>query len=289
MSYKQDWIYWDQRTGKVKVDYKISSLRQFQEELLINATTIRESFTGQFDFFFSGGISSQVALYSFIKSKIPVNIFIGRFGTANQRDVETATSIVQSLNLNFKIIDLDIDNFFENEADKLFLNNVSFDVTKLLTAKLTTYSDNIPVIAGKEPYVFRPSYDYSDQKDWQVKFTEDDFYFEYFLKDRPAVSNWSMYSPELILALLEEPSIVDLLNNKFLKKFSIVSTRNTIFKEIYPQMIPRLAQTGLEQTEFPWLMPDSVINFFKEKVQESKQFREPNYFPVPKFIDLFKN
>lgn len=282
MSYKLDWINWD---NHLSINYNKVSLGSFRDELVNNATAIRENFAGQLDLLFSGGMSSQVALFAFQEAGIPVNLITGRFSNLNSRDVDTATRIADKLSVPIKIIDIDVDKFFNSEAEERFNRFPCFNLNKLLITKILDYCDHTPIIGGKEPQVFRASYDYSIKETWQVKFTQEDFYFDRI--DRDLVPNWSMYSPEVLLSMLLENKVKETLENKNFGKISLRSTQDIIYKQMWPLYSSRLPQSGLEQLEFPWLLPESAINFFKEKVQKNKKFISPVYFSVRDFVEGF--
>jgi hypothetical protein len=285
MSYKQNWISWKEQCD---INYSLPNLNSFHSELINNSITIRETFSGKLDLLFSGGNSSQVALYSFLEAGIPVNLITANFSNLNLRDVNSAIEISKNLNLQLKIIDIDIESFFENEAEAIFEKAPCFNINNLLITKLLSFCDNTPIVGGKELQVIRESVDYTLNKDWYVKILNEDFYINNNAS-RPMVSNWGMYSPEVILSLLQEEEIKKIIDNKHYGKYSLKTSMYPMYKKIWQYFYIRLPQTGLENDQFPWLLPDALLNFFQQKIQKNKQFIAPIYFNTFDFIKLFNS
>jgi hypothetical protein len=285
MSFKQDWISW---TEQCNINYSLSNLNSFHNELINNSIAIRDTFSGQLDLLFSGGTSSQVALYSFLEAGIPVNLITANFSNLNFRDVNSAIEISKNLNLQLKIIDIDIESFFENEAEAIFDKAPCFNINNLLITKLLSFCDNTPIVGGKELQVIRESFDYAVNKDWYVKISNEDFYINNNAT-RPMVSNWGMYSPEILLSLLQEEEIKKIIDNKQYGELSLKQAQYPIYKKLWPYFYKRLPQIGLENDQFPWLLSDVLLNFFQQKIQKNKQFTVPVYFNVLDFIKLFNS
>jgi len=285
MSFKQDWISW---TEQCNINYSLSNLNSFHNELINNSIAIRNTFSGQLDLLFSGGTSSQVALYSFLEAGIPVNLITANFSNLNFRDVNSAIEISKNLNLQLKIVDIDIESFFENEAEAIFDKAPCFNINNLLITKLLSFCDNTPIVGGKELQVIRESFDYAVNKDWYVKISNEDFYINNNAS-RPMVSNWGMYSPEILLSLLQEEEIKKIIDNKQYGELSLKQSQYPIYKKLWPYFYKRLPQIGLENDQFPWLLSDVLLNFFQQKVQKNKQFTVPVYFNVLDFIKLFNS
>jgi len=285
MGFKQDWISW---TEQCNINYSLSNLNSFHNELINNSIAIRDTFSGQLDLLFSGGTSSQVALYSFLEAGIPVNLITANFSNLNFRDVNSAIEISKNLNLQLKIIDIDIESFFENEAEAIFDKAPCFNINNLLITKLLSFCDNTPIVGGKELQVIRESFDYAVNKDWYVKISNEDFYINNNAT-RPMVSNWGMYSPEILLSLLQEEEIKKIIDNKQYGELSLKQAQYPIYKKLWPYFYKRLPQIGLENDQFPWLLSDVLLNFFQQKIQKNKQFTVPVYFNVLDFIKLFNS
>ena len=97
-----------------KMDRKILSLK---EEALLAAKSTKDHFPDQkLNLFFSGGLDSELMLKSFLAIGEKPNIFIVRYeDDINLYDVSYAISIANSMNVDIKIIDMNIKKFFENE------------------------------------------------------------------------------------------------------------------------------------------------------------------------------
>ena len=93
MFYRDNWLTWNYDNGeaygpKVKPSSKFNitlknvitrPIKSYHEELLENAKAIRDTFTGDLDLLFSGGIDSEIILRVYHDLKIPINVYIFKY------------------------------------------------------------------------------------------------------------------------------------------------------------------------------------------------------------------
>jgi len=239
------------------------------ESLKDNARLTRDCVSGELDLFFSGGVASQVMLYSYLEARIPVNIYITRYkNNLNARDYDTATRICQGMGLPFNTINIDLEKFFENDAESIFKKTYCVDTNNLLIIKMLEYSNGVPVIGNKEPYIFRPALSYDNKIDWNLKIFEDNLSVAGYLSqnNRQSIPNWFFYSPEVLLSTLDTSVVKDIMNDKIYGKISLLSSRCNIYKQYWPRMIDRVSQVGYESEIEPNLLPKIVLEFYNNFV-----------------------
>jgi asparagine synthetase B (glutamine-hydrolysing) len=119
MFYKNNWLTWyynevaygPKTTLDSKFDIKITptitrQVKSYKEELLTNASLIRDSFNEPFDLMLSGGVDSEVILRCYLELKIPINVFVFRYeNNYNLPDVTHALRICKELNVTPTVID----------------------------------------------------------------------------------------------------------------------------------------------------------------------------------------
>lgn len=253
-------------TEKSKFNLKLNSvknlvIKSYYDELLNNASKIRDSFREPINLFFSGGINSQIILRSYLDLKIPINVYIIKFNNdINLVDVTTAINICQSLNVRYQTIDFDLKSFFEKDAESIYDRCFSLDPTKLILLKSTENINGVSIFGTGEFYFI------SDNDTWRLKLTEENFKISTALErfNRPIVSNWFYYSPELLLSFINHPKVNQLLNNEILGKESSLSIRGTLHKEFWKNFVDRKKMIGFENCE-KYLLPEYILEFYKKK------------------------
>lgn len=258
------------------------------EELKNNAILTRDCVDGELDLFFSGGVSSQVMLYSYLEARISVNIYITRYkNNLNARDYNIATRICEGMGLPFNTIDIDLEKFFENEAESIFKKTYCLDTNNLLIIKMLEYSSGVPVIANKEPYIFRSMLSYDKKAEWYLKIFEDNLAVaNYSLScNRPIISNWFFYSPHILLSTFENPIVKDLMSDKIYGKMSLLSSRCNMYNQYWPRIVDRVSQNGYEREEAPNLLPASILEFYDTFIRHNVQNASPIIFSKQELVN----
>jgi hypothetical protein len=262
MFYKDNWLSWSYSGVEYgpKTDpfedfnYHFKKIinrpvKSYHEELLENGRVIRDTFSEPLDLMFSGGIDSEVILRVYHELKIPINVFIFRYeNNYNHREFNTACEICNSLNVKYKVIDFQLQTFFENDAYDVWKTAFFDNANWLVHNKLTEYLDNIPIIGSGEPYCYRVERDYSKKSNWFFQLDEGCRGWARYHKtvDRPVITDWHEYSPEVIVSFFQLQRVRNLLNDMVPGKVSTISSKALIHKDRWPGIKIREKLTGFE-------------------------------------------
>jgi hypothetical protein len=260
MSYSFDGIEYgkkltDQSIFSINFNKKIKKdcIPNYKDSLYNNARVMRDSFNEPFDVLLSGGIDSEVVVRIFKDLGIKHNTVIFRLeNDYNIRDVNDAIAICQQINIPYKIIDFNLQNFFEQDA--LYYFNKSFvpRAGRLPRLKWIEYLDNIPVFCDGEPYWKRLyNADYSKKSEWHLQLGEDAYSSSLYASNinRTVIGDWYEYTPEIILSHMKHPLTQELLNDQMPGKISSWSSRYAMHQEIWPEIITRKKLVGYEGAE----------------------------------------
>ena len=104
-------------TFTINIKKKSNLQLNYKDALYRNARLIADIYNQPFDVCFSGGIDSEVIVRVFKDLGIKFNIFIFKFeNDHNIRDFTNAVNLCTRLNLNYKVIDFNLEKFFENDG-----------------------------------------------------------------------------------------------------------------------------------------------------------------------------
>ena len=273
MSYSFDGIEYGKKLTRESVfsinfnnKIKKDSIPSYKDALYNNARIMRDSFTEPFDVLLSGGIDSEIVVRTFKDLGIEHNTFIFRLeNDYNIRDVNDAISICQQINIPYKIINFNLEHFFEHDALEYFNKSFVPRAGRLPRLKWIEYLDNIPVFCDGEPYWKRLyNADYSAQSEWHLQLGEDAYSSSLYASniDRTVIGDWYEYTPEIILSHMKHPMTQQLLNDQLPGKLSSWSSRYTMHQEIWPEVITRKKLVGYEGlTGNPGTGPDFIGDF----------------------------
>jgi hypothetical protein len=246
-------------------DYISNSEMLYKEALYNNASVARDYFSEPFDVLFSGGIDSEIVLRTFKDLGISHNTFIFRYKNGyNKFDVDSAIEISKCLNIPYKVIDFDLENFFENEAFDFFQKSGCLNAPRLAHLKFFDFLDNIPVMGESEPYWKRLlKGDYSRKSEWKFSMSESFNTSKIYLHStgRDQLCNWYEFTPQVISAYNKHPFVKNLLDDKIYGKQSNWSSRVLIHKEIWPDIKEKPKLTGFEVDKIPGIHPEFINNF----------------------------
>jgi hypothetical protein len=272
MSYKNDWFKWTYdgnafgaRTSTesifdIEIKPTVRSFKTFKEELLNNTRQIRDTFSEPLDLFFSGGVDSEVILRCHIELKIPINVIIVKYENEyNALDLMHALRICNELNVTPKIIDFNLEKFFENEAYDIWSKGMFLNSGRLPHMKMLEYSDNIPIMGDANPTWFY------DRGVWRYLFREVDYSQSVYAKitGRDAVLDWYQHSPEVLLAHALEEEIIT-MRSKFGTMDDFEKTKYRLNSRIWPSIKIRPKRVGFEgKLPFghPMSKPEFMLNF----------------------------
>lgn len=275
--FRDDWFTWYfdniERGSKSSLNSKFRielrptisrTVKSYKEELLLNAQATRDSFTEPLDLMFSGGGDSEVALRCYHQLKIPVNVFIFRYeNNYNLFDLTTAISVCDELNIKPKIIDFNLQKFFENDAYDIWKTGYYLNGGKLPHMKMLDYLDNIPVMCGGEPY-----WSYVNNG-WYFELGELHHSQAFYTHTigRRNVPDWHEFSPELAIAFTNNRYIKNLRREPPLNKEQLHVMKYIIFHSMWPEIKIRSKATGFEGSSTKGInqsKPDFMLKFNEE-------------------------
>lgn len=202
--------------------------------------------------FFSGGVDSEVMLRAFLHIGAKPNVYVVRYeNDINLYDVSYAVAIANSLGVDIKIIDFNLEKFYENDAEKVS-EDAQCDRPRMLPQMMfADYVDGLPILCMADITWQRSDADYSKQGVWKAWELEGDCSFDRYniLKGRTAIYQWGRWSPGIFLAQTKWKWFNRLISDGYIGKLGNSSTKMDGFLEEFPDMIPRKKKVGFETCE----------------------------------------
>jgi len=248
------------RTFYKKTDRKIYN---FKIELENAAKSTLDHYPGLRPcIFFSGGVDSELILRSYINIGSNPKVYIVRYeNDYNIYDVSYAITICSMLNINYSIINFNLQKFYENDAMSI-VEDAQIDRAKILPhLKFTDCADGLIIVGLGDVYWSRMSDNYSEPGVWLAPDFEFDIGCDKYniLHNRSAIFQWWKWSPGLLISYTQLDWFKNLVSDKFYGKMGINSTKIKGFREYYPDLIVRKKQTGFEKI-------DRLIQEFEESI-----------------------
>lgn len=275
MFYKNNWLTWyyddieygPKTSPNSKFDIKIMPtvtrpVNSYKEELLLNASVIRDTFSEPFDLMLSGGVDSEVILRCYHELKIPVNVFVFRYeNNYNLPDVTSALHICNELNVTPKVIDFDLQKFFENDAYDIWTTGYYLNSGRLPHMKMIEYLDNFPIMGDGDPV-----WEFSNDE-WRLGLDDVSHSQSLYCRtiNRPMLVDWYEYSPEVILAHVNHPVMQTLMQSRGLHK-DFIQAKYLLHKDLWNAIELRPKYVGFEGGLPPGLnssKPEFMLEFNK--------------------------
>ena len=207
---------------------------------------------------YSGGLDSEFVVAAFKESGVPFDVLIARYlNDVNIYDVSHAVIFCENHSIKYKIVDIDLHKFLEDEIYKIaeFSRPVSSRWTPQM--KIAQYVDGLPVMGGGDthcvkkgiPEDYEPGVsEYPIGTKWYLQEYESETSWDRYMRyiDRPAVVRWFQYTPELMLAYLNDPVMHELVEDKRIGKLSNWSSKVEILQRAFPFLQPRIKKHGME-------------------------------------------
>lgn len=246
-------------------------IRTFKEELLANARSTMDHYPGMHPcVFFSGGMDSELIVRSYIEIGARPQVFIVRYEKDyNLYDVSYAVTICNSLKIDYKIIDFQLEKFYENDAERIS-EQAQIDRPRMLPhLKFSEYVDGLTIVGHSDVRWFRSNESYHEKGIWLAQDFEHDIGCDKYniMHGIPAVYQWWKWSPGIVLSYTTMRWFKNLVNDRYYGRLGINSTKIDGFREIYPSMLYREKQTGFEN------IPHIIDEF--EKYLENKYSKLP--------------
>lgn len=247
--------------------------QKYKDSLKSNARMIADCVSGTLDVLLSGGIDSEVVVRINHDLGIKQNVIIVRYeDNINIRDVNSAIEICQSLSIKPHIVDFNLKDFFENEAEDFYYKTYAPRVELLPRFKWHHMFDNTVIFADGEPYWRRDNEsNYSKSSSWRPVFYEHEFahiiYGERYKTN--VIGSWYQFTPDIFFTFPKEDIIVPVITDKVTGKVSTWSSRVPLHRQYWPQIKDKSKLVGYEGPTDP---PESIPYFmkeFREKVMDN--------------------
>jgi hypothetical protein len=286
--YKNNWLTWSydgnilgnktHPLAKFELDIKPTiskKVQSYYNELVNNAKLIRDNYTGKFDLLLSGGVDSEVILRIYHSLGVPINVFIFQYeNNYNYRDVAHAKRICQELNVSYKLIDFNLQQFVENDAYDLWHQCYSKNVARLPHLKMLDYLDNIPIIGTGEPEW------HLVKNKWLFELSEGSFVWQIhqYHKGRTVLADWYNYSPEVTASYMQQPIVRQLANNKFPEHTTTVTFKGQIHQQYWPSIQLRPKLVGFEGNNVSSTIEPEFMRNFNQKYIDNRETGAQFYY-----------
>jgi hypothetical protein len=221
----------------------------FKNELLNAARSTMDHCTSKPVILFSGGVDSEIMLRAFLDIGVTPDIVIARYeNDYNIYDVSYAITICSMLNVPYKLIDLNLKKFYENDAERMS-ELAQIDRPRALPhCKLLEMVDGYPIMGASDLTPYRTDADYSKKGTWRMRCWEHDIGWSKFLRaiNKPGIAEWFKWTPGLVVSYLNTTWFHKLVNDEYHGKRGSSSTKIIGYREAYPNLIDRTKQTGFE-------------------------------------------
>lgn len=229
---------------------QINSVGSLWDEAVLAAKSTIDHYPNQkLSLFFSGGVDSELMIRAFLHIKSNFDLYVVRYNNdINIYDVSYAIAIANSLNLDIKIIDMDLNKFYEMEAEKIS-EIAQCDRPRVFPQiKFADYVDGLPILAMGDLGWHRTDNDYTKKGTWLAEEHEFDYAFDRYNieTNRTAIYQWMKWSPGLFLAHMKTKWFSLLTNDTFEGKIGNTSTKFIGYKECIPDLLYRQKMVGLE-------------------------------------------
>lgn len=228
-------------------------------ELIRNARSIYRNYP-DLTLFMSGGLDSEMALRSFMSAGIVPKLATIRFPNDNNMyDIGPMIRMVEQLKLKITVIDFDPAEFVQSGEYKDV--GLRYQAYTLYQQMLLRVAEDYaaPMITIDEVEVEKnPSIDFDTGKvttEWIFLKKEDQDGVWRRFNDKtgiPALNNFYTYSPETILAFLQNPTVDDLINDRIYGKLSWTSSKMKIYSSLRYEFRKRPKWHGIENYIHLW-------------------------------------
>ena len=264
------------RDAIFKLHFNASQVKtlHYYDALEYNAKMVAENFRGPFDVLLSGGIDSEIVVRMNHRLGIKQNVYTFRLeNDYNIRDVNSAQSICDSMNIKLNIIDWNLQRWIENDAYDVYQKTFSPIIERMVRFEWFKYFDNVIVMGEGEPYWRRELEGNYDQKSqWHLYWVEDYFMSSIYAKltGQTVIGEWYNYTPEVVKSFHNLPIVKKLLNDELIGKVSCWSSRTEIHKDLFPAIEHKIKLVGYEGSQgTPFSKPEFLTKFQTEIIKNT--------------------
>jgi hypothetical protein len=227
-------------------------VRDWRWECIETARIIRTKTDKDLWVMFSGGIDSEVVVQAFLFAGIKVNAAITSFrNNLNRQDVRFAVKFCETHGVPYKLLHIDIEEFFESGAAlKTAERTRCVHPVLLHTMWAMDQVDGYPILGSGECYLVKrkPPADAPDAAPtWEMTEKERiaSWYRHLMVQNRPGCAGFFQYTPEIMLSFLKDPLVEDLCRNRIEGHNDTMKLKPIVYRK-YFLLEPRTKFTGFE-------------------------------------------
>jgi hypothetical protein len=256
---KQQWRSTDDDTTSMSVGGCSRPIKSLADELIMNCESILDDFP-DLTLFMSGGLDSEMAFRSFERlGKIPEIAIIRLRDGANQHDIQYAVRLLDNLGIGYQLIDFDLVEFYRSgECWEVANRYQSYTVYQQMILRIAEQHGG-PMLTVDEvelqkyPRFIDDVHQFKFEWVFMKKEDQDGVWRRFVDRtDIPALNNFFTYSPESMLAFLQNPVVAELIRDGIPGKLGWNSSKNRIYSDLGYQFIPRPKFGGIERHPNIW-------------------------------------
>lgn len=250
----------------------------FKQECLRAVDLIHNSTSETVCLLLSGGIDSEVMLRSFVEDGRSFSVLIVQFDDElNAFDTKYALQACSELGVKPVVRNLNILKFLASrEAFRLAEVSQCHFPGFVAQMKMSEFSEGMPILGSGDcllkkhlPEGYIPYVDDYPKSHWYLEEKEAAAgLFRYFMNSEiPAVPTFFQYTPELMLAYLQDPLVAKLVNDQFTHQMDSNHIKLSLYQKHF-QLKERPKFTGYEL-----MMPfvEQMARLYKAKSNSSSQ------------------
>lgn len=191
--------------------------------------------------FFSGGVDSEVVVNAFLEAKVPFTCIICDNGY-NQHDNIYAIKYCKLHQINYKIISLDVKEFWKKELYKRSMETKCISPQFPVIMWMVEQIDGFNILGSGECFLNKES-----DGSW-VMFEREKvatLYKHYDIHNIKGAPGFFQYTPELMLSFLENPIVKDAI--AYSEYDNSYPFKPRVYHDLWSDMEPRTKYTGFEK------------------------------------------
>ena len=220
----------------------------WRTECINTARLIREATSEDLWVLFSGGIDSEVVVQSFMFAGIPFKVAITCFDSdLNHQDVRYAVKFCETHQIPYRLLKLDIIDFFESgEALSYAAASKCVQPQLLHTMWAMDQVDGYPILGSGECFL-QKSVSPAEPDHWVMYEKERiaAWYRHLLLRGREGCAGFFQYTPEIMLSFLLDHEVVRLCTGQVNDVSSTMPVKASIYRR-YFLLEPRRKYHGFE-------------------------------------------
>ena len=205
---------------------------------------------------FSGGLESEIVVRCFQEHGHPFKVSILQFKkNLNIHDIAYAVIACENLGIDYDIIPLDLEWFWETMMDDYAIKYGCCSPQLPATMWLADHVEGVPVMGSGEPYVMKmvpegyvPGESPYTRTTWEYYECEriNSLYQPFLMEGRAAVPGFFQYTPEQIYSFMTDPVVRSLVNDERVGKLSTRTSKGLVYRKHF-DLIERTKYDGYEK------------------------------------------